>query len=592
MSTAFRAIEIPAGVVSKATKKMNSSNYAEVNLVRWREGQLSPMGGQSQFAYTFASRCKKIHGWYGLDQVFHIAYLCETNLYVDTGGALTDITPAGGLAPLPMPAAGGYGDGLYNQGLQLKTTAAFTTASPNITMVANTGAQPGMDVFNVTKGLHVGTVLTYVGTALVLTANASSAGSSGDVLNFGAYNQPRAISISQALDRVPNAFSLDNFGAILYAMTSPDGRLLKWDPAVGGAAIVQPPDSGRGPVPTGRCFVVTPERFILVFGAYDATNGGGFRRFAWCDQENPGAWDYASVTSQAGYLDIEPASPIICAMSTRSGTLFWTGKKCYISRFLGSPYIYNYTELADSTTPWSSQSMVNTSSMAVWMGEQGPFSFDGTSVLPVQCMVRSWVDDDIDILYVREMACLVHVENYNEVWWFFPQGGKTGNTRAIIYNYKEGWWGQARMARSAGVSAAYNVHTIMANGTLAYKHEDGVSYSNDATLPFAETFGLNIVSGSRLVTIKQLLPDIEGAASSIQYRLFYRNSRVDLTDPVTGFPVNPEQVTSPSLVRPNGFVDFRTTGRDVRLRMEVIGPSVLPFTLGAHLIDIVARGDR
>jgi hypothetical protein len=526
MSTAFKPIEIPPGCVAKATKKMMSSNWAEVNLVRWRESQLSPVGGQSKFSYTFASPARKIHGWYDLNGIYRIAFLCEQHLYVDTGGVLADISPTSPvIPPPPAPTSGGYGDGAYSDG----------------------------------------------------TYN---------------YNEPPPIPTAIQLDKIPNAFSLDNFGAILYAMVSYDGRLLKWDPAVGGAAIVQPADSGRGPVPTGRCFVVTPERFVMIFGAYDATNGGGPRRFAWCDQENPGAWDYASVTSQAGFLDIEPASPIITALSTRNGILFWTGKKAYVSRFLGMPYIYNYTELADSTTPWSPQSMVNTSSMALWMSEQGAFSFDGTSILPVQCMVRPWVDDDIDPLFVREKACAVHVENFNEWWWFYPQNGQASNTRAIIYSYKEGWWSQARMARSAGVSAAYNAHTIMANGTVAYKHEDGVSYSVDATLPFAETFGLNIANGSRLVTVKQLLPDIEGAAGSIQYRLFYRNSRVDLTDPVTGFPLNPEQATPPAFVRPNGYVDLRATGRDVRLRMEVIGPSVLDFTLGAHQLDVVVRGDR
>ena len=68
-----------------------------------------------------------------------------------------------------------------------------------------------------------------------------------------------------------DAYSLDNFGSILYAMTSADGRLLMWDPAVGGAAVVQPEDAGRGPVPLGRCFVVTNERFIQIFGTAQDT---------------------------------------------------------------------------------------------------------------------------------------------------------------------------------------------------------------------------------------------------------------------------------------------------------------------------------
>ena len=223
MSTQFRPIEIPPGVVAKPTKQMNSSNWAEVNLCRWVEGQLSPVGGQSQYAYRpFASRCKRIHGWFGLDQVYRIAYLCEANLYVDVGGTLIDISP-GTAATDVNYSDGDYSDGLYSG-------------------AATQPIQPP-----------------------VIGAGGYSDGLYGD----STYGTPRAEGTIELLDKVPDAFSLDNFGSILYAMTSPDGRLLMWDPAVGGEAVEQPPASGRGPVPNGRCFVVTQERFIVVFGATD-----------------------------------------------------------------------------------------------------------------------------------------------------------------------------------------------------------------------------------------------------------------------------------------------------------------------------------
>ena len=57
------------------------------------------------------------------------------------------------------------------------------------------------------------------------------------------------------------------------------------------------------------------------------------------------------MTSQAGFLDIEPASPIIAAIATRVGTLFWTGKKAYVEKLLGIPYVYNYVEPASNKCP-------------------------------------------------------------------------------------------------------------------------------------------------------------------------------------------------------------------------------------------------
>ena len=51
MSTQFRPLEIPPGVVAKATKQQRSTNWAEVNLMRWVENQMAPVGGQSQFEF-------------------------------------------------------------------------------------------------------------------------------------------------------------------------------------------------------------------------------------------------------------------------------------------------------------------------------------------------------------------------------------------------------------------------------------------------------------------------------------------------------------------------------------------------------------
>ena len=303
------------------------------------------------------------------------------------------------------------------------------------------------------------------------------------------YGTPRATSSIQPIDKVPDAWSLDNFGQILLAMTSPDGRLLKWDPGGEGTGIpdaaatrVTSADTGTGFAPLGRLFVVTPERFVMIFGmAEDGTSGeGSFRRFGWCDQENPSSWNFSDVVSQAGYLDVEPSSPIVAAKATPLGVLFWTGTTTYISQFLGIPYVYNYQEIYKNSTPWSPSSVVTTTIMTLWFSKQGLFSYNGAWVAPMACKVRTWIDDDIDELNVREQACAVNVSPFNEFWWFFPQLGQPYNTRCVIYNYKEGWWSMGQMARSAGINGAYNAPTIMANGTLAYEHELGSMYSADA----------------------------------------------------------------------------------------------------------------
>lgn len=592
MSTKFQPIQIPPGVVAQPTKNMRSSNWAEVNLMRWIEGELQPVGGQQIYAYAFASRCKAIHGWYGLDGVYRIAYVCEQHVYVDTSGALVDITPAGGWPPPPLPSQGGYGDLDYSD---------------------------------------------------------------------DDYGTPRSSGQILSINKVPNVWSVDNFGAILLVMNSVDGRLLEWDPSANGAAVsaytgwgttqnsiqmatlnpgsvvagmrvtnqttgllvgtveswdsptlfltanalspgsandvllfdtlltpTTSPDTGTGFAPKGRSFVVTPERFVMIFAMYadgtPAPDGLG-RRFGWCDQEDRNAWNFSSVTSQAGFLDIEPASPIITAISGKFGTLIWTAKKVYVSRYLGLPYIYNYVEMGDETTPWSPASVTTTSAYVLWMAASGCWSFDGTTVAPVACAVRTWITDNHDAANVREEACAVGLNDFNEFWWFFPENGQLYNTRCVIYNYKEGWWSQGRMSRSAGITSSYTVQPIMADGTQAFQHELGPVYAN-ADPPWAETFDLNLASGARLVTLKQVIPDIKGDMPNVQFSFFTMMSRSLPGVAVAG------KWSTPVPIRPDGYVDARVTGRAMRMKISMVGPRIMPFTVGQHLVDFAIRGDR
>ena len=108
---------------------------------------------------------------------------------------------------------------------------------------------------------------------------------------------------------------------------------------------------------------------------------------------------------------------------------------------------------------------------------------------------------------------------------------------------------------------------------VAFQHEVPFAYPANVELPWAESYDLNLNSGSRLTTVKQLIPDIDGAIQSILYSLFYRTSRSVTVDNNGNVIPVVEQQTPPRQVRPNGYVDFRITGRDVRLRIEIGCPA-------------------
>jgi hypothetical protein len=606
MSTTFRPLEIPPGVVAKPTKQMKSSQWAEVNLMRWVEGQLSPVGGQSQYAYTFASRCKAVHGWYDLVGNFYIAYLCEQNLYVDSGGTLTDITPVGGMTPpSSASASSNYSVGDYSAGYYSTNNPIPPLSSlPDAWSLDNFGAillgmssadgrllqwDPASALVNVYQD-YVTAACPSGTTVLPMTNPVPATVLAGMTVTDQSANATVGTVASISGDNV-----ILTSGSLTAILNGDELVFSTVDPANAQAIPVTSGDTGTGYAPGGRLFVVTPERFVIIFATTgDGTvAGGSMRRFAWCDQENFNSWNFSDVVSQAGFLDVEPASPIIAAKNTPQGTLFWTATTAYLIAFLGEPYIYNYTKMAVGCTPWSPQSIASATAVTLWMSQQGMFSWNGAWIQPVPCAVKPWVDDDIDVFNVREQACAVNNANFNEFWWFFPQNGRLSNTRCIIYNYKEQWWSQGQMSRSAGVTSSYTMPAVMADGLFAYEHELGNIYPNATQLPWAQTFDLNLNSGSRLTTVKQMIPDVGGDVNNLRYSLFYRMSRSVQADP-NGFPVLVEELqTTPRTVNTtNGYVDFRTTGRDIRLKIELAGPEVNFVTVGQHLVDSVNRGDR
>src|SRR5688572_17855204 len=107
-------ITFPPGVVNIAAKAKRTGYWRETNLVRWNNGNMEPFGGWERLAFdAFDSPLRAIHQWQDNGGIEHTAYLCETNLYVETGGSLVEITPTGGIEA-PTGDNGGYGDLLYS----------------------------------------------------------------------------------------------------------------------------------------------------------------------------------------------------------------------------------------------------------------------------------------------------------------------------------------------------------------------------------------------------------------------------------------------------------------------------------------------
>lgn len=115
-------------------------------------------------------------------------------------------------------------------------TATWTTATPNITMTTNPGwVVPGMTVYDATNSNVIGTVSTYSGTALVLTANALHASTgSTDSLNFSIWPAASSAGPSTATSAAAVTFpqataSWGNVNSWGIYDASTSGNLVEWD---------------------------------------------------------------------------------------------------------------------------------------------------------------------------------------------------------------------------------------------------------------------------------------------------------------------------------------------------------------------------
>lgn len=110
-------IEFPPGVTTLLSRTAKIANWRDGNLMRWDNGStLRPVNGWEQIPYPtpFASRVRAMHKWLSNTNILYTAFLCEQHVYIDTGGALQDITPVGGMPPLAGVEAG-YGEQDYGE---------------------------------------------------------------------------------------------------------------------------------------------------------------------------------------------------------------------------------------------------------------------------------------------------------------------------------------------------------------------------------------------------------------------------------------------------------------------------------------------
>jgi hypothetical protein len=397
------------------------------------------------------------------------------------------------------------------------------------------------------------------------------------------YSVPRAPSTAFS-NEANTLWSMDNFGEDVFMVASSDGRLLRY--------VRQTPDQPpiiQAGAPIGNtAVVVTDERYVMVIGTTSNAGPdlGTFypRRIAWCNQEDPSDWDYASLTNTAGFLDLNATSPLFRGVRVLGGTLVFSATDVFLVQYVGTPYVYNAQKVgeAEHLHPYT---VATWDGKAMWWTSRGFQMFAGGYVQPAACPIFDDLSNDFDPTWGPIRAHSSHNGAYPEVWFFYPSIGHTECNRYAAYNYLENHWMWGALDRTAMVSAGATARPLMGGiDSHIYDHESGWTAAGLPILGgrFLETGALGVGDGSNLVEVRQAMLATSKAASD--------PTPVDITFFGRFTPDGAERTFGPYVPRANGYTDTRVNVREGRVRYTARVDA--EFALGVLRLDVAPGGTR
>ena len=358
-------------------------------------------------------------------------------------------------------------------------------------------------------------------------------------------------------------WALDNWGEYLVGCSVDDGTLWEWqlNTASDAEAIANAPTDNLS-------LMVTEERFLFALGA-----GGNPRKVQWCDREDNTLWT-PSDTNEAGDIELQTAGQIMAGVRTRGQAIILTDIDAHSANYIGPPFVYGFERVGTSCGLIARQAYATTDNGVFWMGPNGFFLYDGTTVQEIPCDVHDYVFGNINIAQISKSWAMT-LGQQGEVWWFYPSSASNEIDRYVALDFKEGHWMTGELSRTCGADRGVFKYPFMADisGNLI-EHEVGLNY--DGATIYAESAPIGIGNGDQIMAVRNLIPDelTQGDVGVTFKTRFHPND--------TERSYGPYSMSNPTSVR------FQ--GRQVRMRIE--GERLAKWRAGTMRVEAVARGGR
>jgi hypothetical protein len=239
----------------------------------------------------------------------------------------------------------------------------------------------------------------------------------------------------------------------LLAASSPDLLMMDSDEAgyvyTGGIAnslVMTLVNDQSGPLRvSGGITVLQP--FAVVFGS------NGLIRNSKENDFSPSGWDYTATGTLANEANVA-GTKFIAGAPVRGGSqapagLFWAIDALVRMSFVGGTTMWQYDTLSQPTSILSKKGIVEHDGKFFWPGTDRFLFYNGVvQELPNQ-MNSNWFFENINFNN-RNKVWGTKIPRWGEIWWFYPRGDAVECDHAVIFNYLENTWYDAKKERSAG----------------------------------------------------------------------------------------------------------------------------------------------
>jgi len=547
----LQKLQFRPGVNREGTTLANEGGWYDCDKVRFRSGYPEKIGGWAALSYnTFLGTCRSLWNWVTLKQYNLLGVGTNLKFYVEDGGEYYDITPIretnlnsttfAAVTTSPFSSTITVTDGSANS-LQVGDFVTFSNAvslGGNITAdILNQEYQIATIISGTEYTIEAREVSSVASPGAAVLSNASDVGDGGSATD-AAYQIPTGLDIytigtgwgagpwsrlgwgtgyTTGFGQQLRLWSQTNFGENL--LFSPrGGALYLWQPGSGAT----PAFGTRGTLVSGtdvpalinQIMVSDTSRIVIAFGCDDYGAYGANTQdpllIRWTAQESYTDWT-PDITNQAGSYRLSHGSTIVGALQTRQEILVWTDAAVYAMQYLGPPYVWGFTLLADNISIVSPNAMATANGVVYWMGVDKFYVYSGR-VETLPCAVRTYVFENINRDQFAQCFAGTN-EGYSEAWWFYCSANSNTVDRYVIFNYLDRVWYYGTLERTAWLDSPLRAYPQAAtSGNIIVFHEaivdNGETNPPSAIDCYIQSSDFDIGDGHNYGFVWRMIPDI------------------------------------------------------------------------------------